>query len=60
MYGLAKEYALALAKEIVGRTRSRFTVNGAPYQLDGAALISEAQAEKENILSRVVPPIRVF
>lgn len=60
MYGLAKEYALALAKEIVGRTRSRFTVNGSPYQLDGAALISEAQTEKESVKSRVIPPIRIY
>lgn len=60
MYGLAKEYALALAKEIVGRTRSRFTVNGSPYQLDGAALLSEAQQEKENVKNRVIPPIRVY
>lgn len=60
MYPLAKEYALALAKEIVGRTRSRFTVAGSPYQLDGTALIAEAQAEKESVLSRIIPPIRVY
>lgn len=60
MYPLAKEYALALAKEIVGRTRSRFTVAGSPYQLDGAALIAEAQQEKASVLERIVPPIRVY
>lgn len=60
MYPLAQEYALALAKEIVGRTRSRFTIAGSPYQLDGAALIAEAQAEKESVLSRIIPPIRVY
>lgn len=59
-YGLAKEYALALAKEIVGRTRSKFTINGAPYALDGQALIQEAQQEKADVLARVVPPIRVY
>ena len=60
MYPLAQEYALALAKEIVGRTRSRFTIAGSPYQLDGAALIAEAQAEKESVLNRIIPPIRVY
>lgn len=60
MYGLAQEYALALAKEIVGRTRSRFTIAGSPYQLDGQALIAEAQAEKESVLNRIIPPIRIF
>lgn len=41
-----KEYALALAKEIVGRIRSKYTVEGSPYALDGQTLLSEAQAEK--------------
>lgn len=59
-YPLALEYALALAKEIVGRTRSRFTVAGSPYQLDGEQLIAEAQAEKASVLERIVPPIRVY
>lgn len=60
MYPLAQEYALALAKEIVGRTRSRFTVAGSPYQLDGPALLQEAQAEKASVLERIIPPIRVY
>jgi hypothetical protein len=60
MYPLAQEYALALAKEIVGRTRSRFTVAGSPYQLDGAALLQEAQAEKASVLERIIPPIRIY
>lgn len=59
-YGLAKQYALALAKEIVGRTRSRFTVAGAPYQLDGDRLLAEAQQEKADVISRIIPPIRVY
>ena len=59
-YALAKQYALALAKEIVGRTRSRFTIAGAPYQLDGAALIAEAQQEKADVIARIIPPIRVY
>lgn len=59
-YPLAKEYALALAKEIVGRTRSKFTINGAPYNLDGTQLLQEAQQEKEDVKSRIIPPIRVY
>lgn len=59
-YYLMKQYALALAKEIVGRTRSRFTIAGSPYQLDGDRLIAEAQAEKEAVMSRIIPPIGVY
>lgn len=59
-YPLVKQYILALAKEIVGRTRSRFTIAGSPYQLDGQALISEAQAEKTEIEAKILPPIRVY
>lgn len=59
-YPLMKQYALALAKEIVGRTRSRFTIAGSPYQLDGDRLIAEAQAEKADVLARIIPPIRVY
>lgn len=59
-YALAQQYALALAKEIVGRTRSRFTIAGSPYQLDGAALIQEAQQEKADVIARIIPEIRVY
>ena len=59
-YALAKQYALALAKEIVGRTRSRFTIAGSPYQLDGDRLIAEAQAEKADVIARIIPEIRVY
>lgn len=59
-YPLVKQYILALAKEIVGRTRSRFTIAGAPYQLDGQALITEAQEEKKEIEAKILPPIRVY
>ena len=40
-----KEYSLAQAKEIVGRIRSKYTVDGSPYALDGNQLLQEAQAE---------------
>lgn len=59
-YALAQQYALALAKEIVGRTRSRFTIAGSPYQLDGQALIQEAQQEKADVIARIIPEIRVY
>lgn len=59
-YGLAKEYALALAKEIVGRTRSKFTINGAPYALDGQQLLQEAANEKADVKARIIPPIRIY
>ena len=59
-YPLVKQYILALAKEIVGRTRSRFTIAGSPYQLDGQALLNEAQEEKKEIEAKILPPIRVY
>lgn len=59
-YALAQQYALALAKEIVGRTRSRFTIAGSPYQLDGQALIQEAQQEKADVIARIIPEIRIY
>lgn len=46
-----REYALALAKEIVGRVRSKYTVEGSPYSLDGATLLQEAQSEKTRLES---------
>ena len=40
-----RRLALALTKEILGRIRSKYTPQNATYQLDGATLLSEAQAE---------------
>lgn len=40
-----RRLALALTKEILGRIRSKYTPSNATYQLDGATLLSEAQAE---------------
>lgn len=59
-YALSQQYALSLAKEIVGRTRGRFTIAGSPYQLDGQALIQEAQQEKADIIARIIPEIRIY
>ena len=49
-----KDYALALAKEIVGRTRTKFAVDGSPYQLDGNTLLQEAQSEKQALESKLI------
>lgn len=39
------KYALALTKESVGRVRSKFEVNGAPYQTDGREIVQEGKDE---------------
>ena len=44
-----KEYVLALTKEMIGRVRSKFSVESSPYQLDGATLLQEAANEKANL-----------
>lgn len=53
-YSWVKDYALALAKEIVGRTRSKFAVDGSPYQLDGNQLLQEALASKQELESKLI------
>ena len=37
--------ALAHTKEVLGRIRSKYSLNGATYSLDGNTLLSEAQSE---------------
>ena len=54
-----KEYVLALAKELLGRVRGKFNVNGSPYSLDSAQLLAEAQAEKSNLESQLIGEIFV-
>lgn len=44
-----KEYVLALSKELLGRVRGKFNVQGSPYELDSSQLLSEAQQEKANL-----------
>lgn len=53
-------YALALGKEVVGRKRSKYIVEGSPYQLDGDRLIQEATAEKEALKSKLTGDIFVI
>lgn len=59
-YAWVKDYTLALAKETVGRIRSKFNVDGSPFSLDGERLISEAQAEKQNLESKLVGTIFII
>lgn len=54
-----KEYVLALTKEMLGRIRGKFSVDGSPYTLDSAQLLSEAQSEKTNLESQLIGEIFV-
>lgn len=55
-----KEYVLALCKELLGRVRGKFNVEGSPYSLDSAQLISEAQQEKANLEQQLIGDIYVL
>lgn len=59
-YAWVKDYALALAKETIGRIRSKFSVDGSPYQLDGERLIAEAQSSKAELESKLVGSIFIL
>lgn len=54
------DYTLALGKEILGRKRGKATLEGSPIQLDSAALLSEAAAEKQNLEDQLVGDIYVY
>ena len=55
-----KEYVLALTKELLGRVRGKFNVEGSPYSLDASQLLSEAQQEKANLESQLIGEIFVL
>ncbi len=59
-YSWVKEYVLALTKEMLGRIRGKFSVDGSPYTLDSAQLLSEAAAEKSNLESQLMGEIFVL
>lgn len=59
-YPWVKEYALAKAKEVVGRIRSKYTVDSSPYQLDGNTLLSEATAKMTELEQQLVGTIFVI
>lgn len=54
-----KEYALALTKEMLGRIRGKFVVDGSPYNLDSAQLLQEAATEKANLEAQLIGEIFV-
>lgn len=56
-YPWVLDYSLALAKEVVGRKRSKYIVEGSPYQLDGDKLIQEGLAEQEALKSKLTGDI---
>lgn len=59
-YSWVKEYVLALTKEMLGRIRGKFNVEGSPYSLDSAQLLSEAAAEKANLEAQLMGEIFVL
>lgn len=59
-YPWVKDYALAKAKEVVGRIRSKYTVDSSPYQLDGNTLLSEATARMAELEQQLIGTIFVI
>lgn len=59
-YPWVLDYSLALAKEVVGRKRSKYIVEGSPYQLDGDRLIAEGLQEQENLKAKLTGDIFVI
>ena len=59
-FSWVKEYVLALTKEMIGRVRGKFTVEGSPYTLDSAQLLSEAATEKANLEAQLLGEIFVL
>ncbi len=59
-YAWVKEYTLALSKEVIGRIRSKFQVDGSPYQLDGERLLSEAQSMKTELENKITGTIFII
>ena len=51
-----RKYTLALAKEILGAVREKYSqvpIPGSEVSLDGAALRAEAQTEKDNLIEQL-------
>ena len=59
-FSWVKDYCLALAKGIVGRVRSKYTVQGSPYTLDGPTLLAESAQEKATLESQLTGDIFVL
>lgn len=54
------EYCLALAKERLGNIRGKVTLEGAPIELDGSTLRSEAASEKADLENQLEGDIYVI
>ena len=50
MVSFIENYALASAKVIEGLIRRKYTVQGAPYTMDGDSLVTEGNTEKDSLL----------
>lgn len=59
-YPWVLDYALALAKEVVGRKRSKYIVEGSPYQLDGDKLLQEGLQEQEALKASLTGDIFII
>lgn len=58
-YTWVKDYILSLAKEIIGRIRSKYSVDGSPYKLDGETLLAEASSKKQELENQLTGDIFV-
>lgn len=54
------EYCMALAKERLGNIRGKVTLEGAPIELDGSTLRSEAASEKADLENQLEGDIYVI
>ena len=59
-YPWVLDYAVAVAKEIVGRKRSKYIVEGSPYQLDGDRLLQEGLAEQQTLKDKLIGDIFII
>ena len=59
-YPWVLDYATAVAKEIVGRKRSKYIVEGSPYQIDGDKILQEGLQEQQDLVSKLTGDIFVI
>lgn len=59
-YPWVLDFALAKAKEVVGRKRSKYVVEGSPYVLDGDRLIQEGIQEQQDLKSKLTGDIFII
>ncbi len=56
----AFEYALALLKEVEGEIRSKITIDGSPFSLNGQALKSEGVQKQSELISKLGNDMGLF